>query len=173
MRPIVVEGPDGAGKSTLLDQLAKDLDREARHTGGSNKTVAELDEKCREQAFWMRNGIILDRCTFISDPIYKDALGQRPLRSTVILAARLWTLDPIIVYCRRASIDDMLNGILDVKKDHKPAEYLAQVRESYPRIVRGYDYVTEYLRDQGFTVLPYDWQVDSYHHLLEQIKCAA
>jgi GTPase SAR1 family protein len=173
MRPIVVEGPDGAGKSTLLAKLARDLGREAVHTGGANQSLDELNQKCREQAALMLDGKILDRCTFISDPIYKMGMGLIPFLPAAILQARLWTLNPVVVYCRRANAEDMLNAILDVAKAHKPPEYLEKVRANYPRIVEGYDREMDLLVRQGFTIIRYDWMVDDYHALQRGIQACA
>jgi hypothetical protein len=175
VRPLIIEGPDGAGKSTLLARLSNGLDRPVFHTGGSNKDREELDRKCREQADLMLQGVILDRCTFISDPLYKEALGQPLLLSPTILRARLWTLNPIIIFCCRGSSDDMLTHILDVVKAHKPPEYLEQVKVNHPKIVAGYHREMDRLSQEGFTILRYDWKIDDYPTFEWKVltRCAA
>ena len=173
-RPIIVEGPDGAGKSTLGAKLAQDLGRAMVHTGGATNTREELQERCKDFVLTSEvSPTVFDRCPFISDPVYKEALGIPFLIPRGLLWVQLRSINPVIVYCGGQSVDEMFTRISQSDKAHKSPEYLARVQASYPAIAAGYDREIEYLRVRGFTILTYNWSMGDYHNLREQVlKCA-
>lgn len=80
---IIVEGPDNSGKTTLARWLAEKLRLEYRRpptlssTAGVNTDVFDWWE---QQLLAPQSGIY-DRCTYISDPIYRLVSGRLPMRS--------------------------------------------------------------------------------------------
>jgi hypothetical protein len=111
----------------------------------------------------------MDRTGFISDPIYKLAMGVRPFINENILHRRLKSLSPIIIYCRRDTLQ-MLDAISLEKKAHKSPEYLAQVKRNYYEVVAGYDRAMQRISEAGFIYQQFDWAKDNYDLLLKGIK---
>jgi hypothetical protein len=174
MRPIIVEGPDGAGKSTLVKDLGLWLKRETFHTGGATGTLEELDAKFAEIAWltMISPGVILDRCPYISDHIYKEALGIPLLRDKANLRVRLAVLNPIIIYCCLQDKARMLMNISSEHKPHKSPEYLEGVKNLHPRIVENYETEMATLQALNFTVFRFDWTRDYFNQLVGDIVCA-
>lgn len=158
---IVVEGPDGAGKSTLCKELSKELGWPVHHTGGPIYT---------KEDFWARvyslnfENVILDRHPGVSQVCYGflgwDGITQADGREALRFA------DPaVVIYCRRKSVDDMLNSIVTSTKAHKPAEYLERVQRTYPRIVEKYDSAFSWIPH-----VPYDYEQPlAFARLLVQV----
>lgn len=171
---IILEGPDGAGKSTLGQRLAADLGYEYIHTGGGQKDtmelICEMDYRSRmlREANTKNKGIIYDRISHISSAIYRIAFGEKPLANQV----RCWRYlkedsGPIvIVYVRRMADEDMLNSVVESKKDHKSPEHLKKVKANFPKIVELYDDAMPRIAK----ILPvfdcYDWELTHYESLL-------
>lgn len=83
---LIFEGPDNSGKTTLAQAVAAKYGLEYRRppalssTGGVNDHVfkwweAELEKHPRDTF------AVYDRCTYISDPIYRLVSGKYPLRN--------------------------------------------------------------------------------------------
>lgn len=168
-RPIILEGPDGAGKSRLAQDLGYVFRSRVIHTGGANTSEEDLVLRMLTiQSEAVRGAVIFDRVPQISDRIYKEALGVPQLLSEHILTSELVSLRPTIVYVRRINPEDMLGSILDVKKEHKPPEYLEQVKRNHPKIVELYD---QRMRELG-SILPvrqFDWRVNRLADLVTWI----
>lgn len=109
--PIIVEGPDGAGKTTLAQRLATHLDREYRRpppealssTTGPASWLAEWwDGQLAMRPSALAHGVY-DRCFYISDPIYQQAVVERDLLIAPHQLAhgimRLWNAEPFIIFC--------------------------------------------------------------------------
>ena len=165
---IAVEGPDGAGKSTLLVRLSHDLHFPVYHTGGppaSREMLHSKLEAVQERA----NSHLFDRVPHISEPIYSRASGKRMYMMEHDLHQALEKLDPIIIYCRLASMANMFRSIDQSKKVHKPRQHLEEVLQNYKSIVEDYDLTMRSLPPR-VTVIQFSWETDSYPKLLEKIR---
>jgi hypothetical protein len=162
MRSIVLEGPDGAGKSYLGERLSRELNMPLVHTGGPARTTEQLYQFIDR---FTREGCIFDRHPLISDCIYKTALGLRNLEDPRVLVKLLRRWNPVVVYCRLESIDDMQANIVRTSKAHKPPEYLEKVLANHLRVTQCYD-----LFFAKLPYLNYAWDTDSYNELLSDIK---
>jgi len=171
-RPVIVEGPDGAGKTTLLERLADDLDLPVYHTGGPITTMDQLRKKLADMRKRRRTHLF-DRCPHISDPIYAAAANRKPVMDSEVIRDLLaWEFSPVVVYCRRSSVQSMFDSISDSKKAHKSEEHLALVRSRFSMVVQMYDELFQE-KTPGVLVLRHDWEFDSYPELLEKVQCAA
>jgi hypothetical protein len=100
---IILEGPDAAGKTTLAQQLLKMEPRLTFYSsGGAPRTPEAMDRFCRDQDnLSTKYGVILDRITPISHPIYNmiGSEAQRELRFWLksILSSQAHL---VMVYCR-------------------------------------------------------------------------
>lgn len=169
-RTIIVEGPDGAGKSHLVRDLAYVFHREAQHTGGSARTMGELEERLHRVEVAPGGRFIFDRCPHISDGIYKRALGLPLILPPRDLAFRLLVETrpaPILIYCRRDDPKSMKDSISRVQKDHKPPEYTEKVLQSFDKVLKGYDEWFGRLPPRGY--LTYDWATDTLSDLVSRI----
>lgn len=169
-KSIIVEGPDGVGKSILVSRLSKDLKMPSFHTGGATRDLAELTARCQEVI--LRDGVtptVFDRAPFVSDNVYKGALGLPFLRSTEDLHRELEIINPVVILCQTAK-----SRISRSLKQHKPREYTDQVKSVYPKVLEGYASQVKALQERGISVLFYDWMEDWYEVLLAEVKlCAA
>jgi hypothetical protein len=81
---VIVEGPDNSGKTTLATQLALDLDLEYRRPPTLSSTSGVNDHVFQWWESQLHNhehdSAVYDRCTYISDPIYRLVSGFEPIR---------------------------------------------------------------------------------------------
>jgi len=170
-RPIVVEGPDGSGKTTLLNRLSRDLNLPVFHTGGPPSSKIMLEQKIKD-AVEKSKTHLLDRIPHISDPVYSRISVRNPFISENTLREELKTLNPIVVYCRLASVSEMFKSIDQTKKQHKPKAHLEEVLWRYKSIVDGYDLAFVDIKVRGIETIHYAWNASNYNTLLERVRCA-
>lgn len=102
---IICEGPDNSGKTTLAQSLAKNLNLEYRRpptlssTEGVNDAVFLWWE--RELFHHEHESAVYDRCTYISDPIYRLVSGKAPLREQSVMMAGVAqvTKQAFLIFC--------------------------------------------------------------------------
>lgn len=158
LKQIVLEGPDGSGKSALFTRLWTHGFPTGSHTGGPPTNEEEVLTRMRRLEFGERR--VWDRCTAISDLIYRYALKepfQVPPRVHV-----QWLIEnrPCVVYCR-PPIETILAKSLEQGKSHKPAAHLEKVERERTRIIEEYDKLMQWLQiDLLLTVVPYDYTKD-------------
>lgn len=81
---VILEGPDNSGKTTLAGRLVRDLELgymrppSLSSTEGVNDHVFTWWEQ--ELTLHEHRTAVYDRCTYISDPIYRLVSGHTPLR---------------------------------------------------------------------------------------------
>jgi len=170
-RTIVLEGPDGAGKSTLGEVLSKAFNRPLVHTGGANRTPEQLEARLASIEAHSP-GVIFDRVSHISQWIYEETATDQPhlLPQEEMLQRLRERVHPIIVYCRRHKIDDMLSSILATPKPHKPPEYTEKVKPTFPKIVELYDRVMLRAPMRFDGVIWYDWETMTRETLIKWIS---
>jgi thymidylate kinase len=109
--PIIIEGPDGAGKTTLATRVAEHYGLEYRRppeeflsssVGPMPGLVEWWDEQLAQAPSELAN-LVYDRCYYISDPIYQQAVPSRDLMISPFTLAqgimRLWNAEPYLVFC--------------------------------------------------------------------------
>jgi len=156
---LAVEGPDGSGKTTFLSTLvSSDLQWEhfaLWHSGGPVRGSGDFLQ--RMKYIYQHDAIIVDRLPLISEVVYCRALHKPfPVPEDTFLK-HLLNVDPIVVYCRLDSAEEMLERMLPGKL-HKSAEYYATLRENHPRIVEAYDRLIAEIEDANILVIRHNWQ---------------
>jgi energy-coupling factor transporter ATP-binding protein EcfA2 len=178
-RLIIVEGPDGSGKTTLCRYIAGVTKREYYHTGGPPSTKQGMEENLatlRNKHRTHPQGLVVDRHPAISDPIYAEVNNRVLLLSKDRLEHAMDELDPIVVFCRIASIREMFMSIDKTNKPHKPVTHLAEVLENYKQVVTMYDkaYSATLARLGPARVWKYDRMIQDPRAITERIGlCAA
>lgn len=169
--PILVEGPDGGGKSTLVRNLS-DVYKIA-YEGSGGKVADERDLMRRLNEVEISPYKLFDRSSHISNWVYAVALETDPYRDLAYHQRRLAFWNPIVIHCRRASVEDHRENVSKAIKAHKTSEYLDAVMENLDRIYRLYDIYFESLsEDKGVRVIRYDWSTTSLSTLVLQIESA-
>lgn len=170
-RYVICEGPDGSGKSTLTDELCRLLGTEKYHAGGPIQSKEEYYERL-ETAENKLKDYILDRTTHISETVYselRDGLYIDDNEYQKILE-RLLVMNPVIVYTRLETSDEMLGNMKTEGKSYKSPEHFAQVKQGYERILSGYDNIINRLENIGFDVVKFNYKTDDIQHLIDKIK---
>src|SRR6478752_225546 len=84
---IILEGPDNSGKTTLAKQLATHFNLEYRRPPTLSSTDGADDHVFKwwegEMHHHEHESAVYDRCTYISDPLYRLVSGKPPLRYEV------------------------------------------------------------------------------------------
>lgn len=110
---------------------------------------------------------LFDRIPMISERIYRS-VDNKPLPiSTEEMDHHLQKIDPLVIFCRRASVTDMYMAIDRKGKPHKSVEFTQTVVERYREIVLAYD---NYMATAPVDVYHYDWGVHDYSSLLKYIR---
>ena len=172
-RIIAVEGPDGAGKSTLIQMLSADLDRPVIHTGGPPKTRQEWLDRLAMVRSHIGKAVLFDRLPQISEQVYGPLYDRDPVLEKDDFDRETRELDPVIVYCRLRSKEEMLRYISRETKAHKSSAHMDLVLANFDTIVSAYDRKMNEL-DATVLILNHDWQNTPYVNLLRRLKeCAA
>lgn len=165
---IVVEGPDGSGKTTLANKLCELYDLEYRRppkavlssSDGPSSSGRELIDwwreelqKCRDKTYAV--GGVYDRITYISDPIYRLAIGGHPQGTPDDMREgvhRLKNYARLIVFC----LPEFEVTVTNVHIDDRPAFVID--REKLYNIWWAYHYLYELYKDDGYEyVARYDF----------------
>lgn len=168
MSLIILEGMDGSGKSTLAEQLKKDFGYEIYRSGGpktAEAMVQMLDDL--EILSFIEKTYVVDRTPFISELIYSQAFGRKP----VIDAHELvdyWNLSGIkVVYCNIDQEQALANMSREFKA-HKPADHTAVVEKQHRLISELYEDLMADMEAQGVDIFEYDWQNLEHYSLLKE-----
>lgn len=160
---IIVEGPDNSGKSTLVRELSHRLGWPTHHPGGPPKTEDERVLRMCEQMIIRDQNIIYDRCTCISDQVYRQLIGISMFDQFTFLMTRHQSVK--VIYCRPP-----LSKLMDLStmtiEEHDTEEQLALVRDKQRIIVAGYDYVM----DRIPRVIRFDYTKNTIEEVLECLK---
>lgn len=179
-RIIVLEGPDGAGKSTLAKNLAESSGRKVMHTGGANLTKEAMEhtllwiEGQAQASLILGQAVIFDRVSHISQFIYEGPpINDKPhfFEQEKLLIRLKEKFDPLVIYCRLDTVEEMQAMIAAEYKPHKSPEYLEKVRQGYPEIVKRYD-AAMFMAHRHLQVTTYNWKSHSYMALLRKIRMA-
>lgn len=100
---IILEGPDNSGKTTLALWLAEQLKLEYRRppTLSSTEGVDQHVFDWWEQQLLAPDTGIYDRCTYISDPIYRLVSGRKPIATDMQMnrGIRLVGNHAMVIFC--------------------------------------------------------------------------
>jgi deoxyadenosine/deoxycytidine kinase len=143
--PIIVEGPDGAGKTTLAKRVAEHYQLEYRRppdsvlSSSSGPLSGELVEWWESQLARAPDELattVYDRCFYISDPIYQQAVPDRDLmihpHSLALGIMRLWNTEPYLIFCL-PEFATILTNVRVAGRDHLDitAEALSKIWNQY------------------------------------------
>lgn len=157
-KQIVLEGPDGAGKSVLFTRLWTHGFPMGAHTGGPPKN--QEDVLARLKRLELGERMVWDRCTAISDLVYRYTLNEPFNVSPRVHVEWLMHNRPCVVYCRPPA-EAILAKALEPGKPHKSQAHLEKVDRERPRIIEEYDRLMQWLAiDFGIPVLQYDYTRD-------------
>lgn len=135
---IILEGPDNAGKTTLAQlicQQAKAL--RYYHPGGKPAGIREETEFCIHQiALLSTDGILMDRCTPISQQVYNPDPALNLTRNKYLAEMRF--KDPLFIYCR-PSTDRLMRTDLFTWRDGESEEHKQKIIEGQHTFIGRYD----------------------------------
>lgn len=169
-RAIILEGPDEAGKSYLAQQLLQITDKSVISIGPHPRNRIAVLSFCNQFLRQITQDVIMDRCTPISELVYRTAMG-----GFVVTPNELWKFlesahrmaHPVFVIC-------MPEKILEpqVKADHDTPEYVERMRATFSTTLRLYSEMYDELAERGFNVIHYDYFNSTPEQLLKEIeKC--
>lgn len=148
---IIVEGFDNSGKSTLVSQLAEEFKLVTMNNRCRPTTEREaIDYTSQVQDFAANWGVIVDRWSPISEPIYGPICRGTHLFKPETLKKHLEGLDALLIYCR-PSEDKIMNF------GDRPQ--MKGVIEHAPKLLAAYDSFMG-TRDH----IRYDWNYASLRH---------
>jgi hypothetical protein len=179
---MIVEGPDGAGKTTLAKKLAEFYGLEYRRppeevlssTHGPQEGLAEWwDEQLARPPSDLAVAVY-DRCFYISDPIYQQAIPSRLLSiDSPDLARgimRLWNVEPYLIFC----LPPWSNQLANVMR-HDRDRLLGVTAEALLKINNAYwAYWAMWSQSLYDNVAKYDYtEEDSWSRLIDYLEAAA
>ena len=167
---IIAEGPDGSGKSTLLQELSERFNMQVFHPGGPSGTVENYYHKIKETEQYLSTHLV-DRATHISEAVYSNLRGGMPISDSEFeeVLQGLKNLNPIIIYCRLQTPDEMISLMKTSGKSHKTPEHFESIRNGYLKVIQKYDEIISDLESRGFTIILYNWKTDSLEDLINYI----
>jgi len=180
--PIIIEGPDGAGKTTLAKRVAEHYELEYRRPpaevlssthGPSDGLVDWWDEQLARAPTDLAT-TVYDRCFYISDPIYQQAVPARELMIDPPTLARgisrLWNLEPYLIFCLPPWSFQLAN-VMHGDRDRLlgvSAEALLKITNQYWAY---YELWTQALYDN---VVKYDYTEEgAWERLIDHLEAAA
>lgn len=169
IRTLVLEGPDDSGKSTLAIALQEHLGCPIISIGDRPKTLQDALSYCEEFIFRRKSGAIMDRCTPISELIYRSIFGE-PLvpPASLVTVLKICKNDVVFIHCRPA-----VPNMPMPKHDYDTVEYIEQLRKAQMIIRESYAVLFARMALDGFTVIEYDYQNMSLEQLFQEIKNVA
>lgn len=163
-RPVIVlEGPDGAGKSTLAERLAFKYQWPIVHTGGPLKSREDYFDRLRDKNLYNAKNCIFDRVPMISELVYCLVQDRAPFVHEWEAMNHLYELRPVVIYCRLADSDRMLDKVIASPKAHKSPEYLELVKQHHAALVKKYDAVMRMVPAE--LVISFNWERDTWDFL--------
>lgn len=154
---VIIEGMDNSGKTTLVNYLATEIlcgviRSPGPHTGEFLATWILLqNERLKVQP------ILFDRHPLISEKIYGVVLRSRnALAIYGDLMQYFRSLNPLIIYCRPP-----ISNILDFGD----RDQMEGVKETATILLDKYDYTMNLMRDEGFSIVTYDYTSQSLTRL--------
>lgn len=168
-KTLVLEGPDDSGKSTLAIALQEHLGCPIISIGDRPKTLRDAIFYCEEFVNRRKSGDIMDRCTPISELIYRGIFGN-PLLSPadLVMVLNACKQDVVFIHCRPAVPNNPMP-----KHDYDTVEYIEQLRKAQTIIRESYAVLFARMALDGFTVIEYDYQNMSLEQLFQEIKNVA
>jgi len=141
----IIEGPDGGGKTHLAHNLEEHYGLEYRRppaelltsTHGPNDGLAEWwDDQLALKSTDLAH-TVYDRCFYISDPIYQQAVPSRELMIPPEHLAqgimKLWNIEPMMIFCL-PPWEVQLRNVMASDRDRLlgvPVEQLLKVNNAY------------------------------------------
>ena len=180
--PIIVEGPDGAGKTTLAKRVAQHYDLEYRRppaetlssTHGPGEGLVEWWDEQLARAPSELATTVYDRCFYISDPIYQQAVPSRLLLVESYDLSRginkLWNLEPYIIFCLPPWETQLIN-VMDHERDRLlgvSAEALLKISNQY------HAYYAMWNLSLYENVVKFDYtEEDAWERLIDHLEAVA
>lgn len=181
---IVLEGPDGSGKTSLAELMQEELGLEYRRppkevlsssqgpTGEPRGLIEwwleELD-KCQTQHNYAKIGVY-DRTTFISDPIYRLAMGGMPQGTIKEMMGGVYYLANY-AYVKVFCLPDFETTLLNVKREGR--DKLALPDDKLYVIWWAYHWVYQMMSEADFEgTIKYDYTDDGHSRelVMEAVK---
>jgi adenylate kinase family enzyme len=148
---IICEGPDGSGKSTLAARIADDIGWELLHSGGPQKSDAEMKHRIKTFLNRYTQRTVYDRFPTISDPIY-GAVFDRPSNVQFFNEYQLSIRWPLVIYCKSPTgeLGEQTNARVDTP------EYVEKLTKNHELLKKAYEIYFEGNR-WGYPGLIYTW----------------
>lgn len=167
-RAIILEGPDESGKSTLAEQLGQLTGYPTISIGPKPLTAEQARSFCRSFVSNANKAVIMDRCTPISELVYRSQLGGGLLREMELLA---YLYDahqrarPVFVLCRPTVLP-----MPEAKHDYDSPELVERLRKTQDTIREAYDTLFCLMEKMGYDVRVYVHEVTTPEQLLKEIQ---
>lgn len=153
-RSVILEGPDGCGKSTLAEFLSQHLMLPVKVAGPPPKNVFQEIRNTTEQIYWLKKGCILDRCTPVSQAVYRNK-PQSMLYNSVL---DYMATKAKIIFCITDSPEHE-------RKHYDTDDHIEYIETQSNMICQNYMKV---LSRHAHTV--YDWRIDDEFEILKSIS---
>lgn len=142
MRSVIIEGYDGCGKSTLATYLSNNMGLPVYLAGPKPKNLWEIIKRIFEQNKALNDGVIMDRCTPISEAIY----GEKTNNIIYKLLTRYFLSKADLVLC-------VSENPIHVIKQYDTIEHIEFIENNKEKLMNSYyDYLLP------FNYFLYDWR---------------